>query len=43
MVGQLSIVTEWLPEEMEPGSIFVLENAGEVIQSAAVELEKAVK
>lgn len=30
MVAQLSIVTEWLPEEMEPGSIFVLENAGEV-------------
>lgn len=30
MVGQLSIVTEWLPEEMGPGSIFVLENAGEV-------------
>lgn len=30
MVGQLNIVTEWLPEEMEPGSIFVLENAGQV-------------
>jgi len=30
MVAQLSIITEWLPEEMEPGSIFVLENAGEV-------------
>lgn len=30
MVAQLSIVTEWLPEQMEPGSIFVLENAGEV-------------
>jgi hypothetical protein len=30
MVGELNIVTEWFPEEMEPGSIFVLENAGEV-------------
>jgi len=30
MVAQLSIVTEWLPEQMESGSIFVLENAGEV-------------
>lgn len=30
MVAQLNIVTEWLPEAMEPGSIFVLENAGQV-------------
>jgi len=30
MVAELSIVTEWLPEQMEPGSIFVLENAGAV-------------
>ena len=30
MVAQLSIVTEWFPEQMEPGSIFVLQNAGEV-------------
>ena len=30
MVAELNIVTEWLPEQMEPGSIFVLENAGEV-------------
>ncbi len=30
MVAELNIVTEWLPELMEPGSIFVLENAGEV-------------
>ena len=30
MVGELNIVTEWLPEDMKPGSIFVLENAGEV-------------
>jgi hypothetical protein len=30
MVAQLNIVTEWIPEQMEPGAIFVLENAGEV-------------
>ena len=30
VVAELNIVTEWLPEQMEPGSIFVLENAGEV-------------
>src|SRR6185369_8787382 len=30
MVAELNILTEWLPEQMEPGSIFVLENAGEV-------------
>jgi hypothetical protein len=30
MVAELNIVTEWLPEQMEPGTIFVLENAGEV-------------
>jgi hypothetical protein len=30
MVAELNIVTEWLPEQMEPGTIFVLENAGQV-------------
>ena len=30
MVAELNIVTEWFPEHMEPGTIFVLENAGEV-------------
>jgi len=30
MVGELNIVTEWLPELMEAGTLFVLENAGEV-------------
>ena len=30
MVAELNILTEWMPDEMEPGSIFVLENAGEV-------------
>ena len=30
MVAELNIITEWIPEHMEPGSLFVLENAGEV-------------
>ena len=30
MIGQIQVVTEWLPEQMEPGALFVLENAGEV-------------
>jgi hypothetical protein len=30
MVGELTIISEWIPEQMEPGSLFVLENAGEV-------------
>ncbi|HLJ89384.1 MAG TPA: hypothetical protein VKZ53_21405 [Candidatus Angelobacter sp.] len=30
MVAELNILTEWIPEQMEPGTIFVLENAGEV-------------
>ena len=30
MVAELNILTEWIPEEMEPGSLFVLENAGQV-------------
>ncbi len=30
MVAELSILTEWIPEQMEPGTVFVLENAGEV-------------
>ena len=30
MVGELNIVSEWMPEHMEPGTIFVLQNAGEV-------------
>ena len=30
MVGELNIVSEWIPEYMEPGTIFVLENAGQV-------------
>jgi hypothetical protein len=30
MVAELSILSEWIPEQMEPGTVFVLENAGEV-------------
>ncbi len=30
MVAELSLVNEWIPEQMGPGSIFILENAGEV-------------
>ena len=28
MIGELSIINEWIPEQMEPGTVFVLENAG---------------
>ena len=30
MIGELSVLSEWIPEQMDPGTIFVLENAGEV-------------
>ena len=30
MVQELSVLNEWIPEQMQPGTIFVLENAGEV-------------
>ena len=30
MVGELDILSEWIPEQMQPGTVFVLENAGEV-------------
>ncbi len=30
MIGELSILSEWIPEQMVPGTVFVLENAGEV-------------
>lgn len=30
MVAELSLVSEWVPEQMGPGTLFVLENAGEV-------------
>ncbi|MFB3917983.1 MAG: hypothetical protein ACE14M_14740 [Terriglobales bacterium] len=30
MVAELNILSEWIPEQMEPGTLFLLENAGEV-------------
>jgi hypothetical protein len=30
MVGELDILNEWIPEQMQPGNVFVLENAGEI-------------
>jgi hypothetical protein len=30
MVGELNVLNEWIPEQMSPGTLFVLENAGEV-------------
>jgi len=30
MVAELSLLSEWIPEQMGPGTLFVLENAGEV-------------
>jgi len=30
MVGELDLINEWIPEQMQPGTVFVLENAGEV-------------
>jgi hypothetical protein len=30
MVGVLDVLSEWIPEQMQPGTIFVLENAGQV-------------
>jgi hypothetical protein len=30
MVLEVNILNEWIPEQMGPGTLFVLENAGEV-------------
>jgi hypothetical protein len=30
VIGELNLLSEWIPEQMEPGTIFVLENAGEM-------------
>jgi hypothetical protein len=30
MIGELDFLNEWIPEQMVPGTLFVLENAGEV-------------
>ena len=30
MIAELDILNEWIPEQMCPGTVFVLENAGQV-------------
>ena len=30
MIAELDVLNEWIPEQMLPGTIFVLENAGNV-------------
>lgn len=30
MIAEINFLNEWIPEQMEPGTIFVLENAGEI-------------
>jgi hypothetical protein len=30
MVAELNVLNEWIPEAMEPGTLFMLENAGEM-------------
>ena len=41
MIGELSVLNEWIPEQMEPGTIFVLENAGEIGDSDKVNWHRA--
>jgi hypothetical protein len=33
MVAELNVLSEWIPEQMGPGTLFVLENAGETGES----------
>ncbi len=34
MVAELNVLSEWIPEQMGPGTIFVLENAGQTGEAA---------
>jgi hypothetical protein len=34
MVGEITVLSEWIPEQMGPGTIFVLENAGDMGEAA---------
>jgi len=34
MVGEVTILNEWIPEQMSPGTLFVLENAGDIGDSS---------
>jgi hypothetical protein len=33
MVGEITVLSEWIPEQMGPGTLFVLENAGDMGES----------
>ena len=33
MIAEIDVLNEWIPEQMGPGAMFVLENAGEVGES----------
>jgi hypothetical protein len=33
MVAEVDVLNEWIPEQMGPGAMFVLENAGEIGES----------
>ncbi len=30
MIAEINFLNEWIPEEMNPGTVFVLENAGRI-------------
>ncbi len=30
MVAEINLLSEWIPEQMGPGTLFILENAGEI-------------
>jgi hypothetical protein len=34
MIAELQLLEEWIPEQMEPGTLFVLENAGKLGEAA---------
>ncbi len=33
MVAEINFLSEWIPEQMGPGTLFILENAGEMGES----------
>ncbi len=34
MIAEINFLNEWIPEQMNPGTVFVLENAGEIGEPA---------
>ncbi len=30
MIDEVTVMNEWIPEQMQPGTMFVLENAGQI-------------